>query len=299
MIMHLKKNGLAYLSLMLAQFTVGVNIVGSKYLLPVMPESMILFFRFAFATSLLLVLYFISKKKNRSFVKEIQCLTSTDWKYLIAQALCAGILFNLLLLWGLQYTDAYIAGIITSALPAIITIFSAIFLHERLKVFNGLCVIFAVLGLVLINFSDFHFDNRKELLGAFIVFLALIPEATYYLLVKKHVVRMPLLLISAVINFINVPILYCILVFGGHHVWSFSSLQWSILVAVALSSGIFYVLWNWGAQVVRGITSALFTAFMPIATLLIAAIFLGESISFLQFFGMILVLISIVLNACA
>ena len=48
---------------------------------------------------------------------------------------------------------------------------------------------------------------------------------------------------------------------------------------------------------VSGSTAGLLTATMPIGTLLIAWIFLGETISRLQMIGMLLVIASIILNA--
>lgn len=289
----------AYFMLAVAQFMVGINIVGSKYLLPTTPESMILFFRFFVATIVLIFLHVTTNHKRESLAVLFKSLTRQDILFLLAQSLCAGVLFNLLLLWGLQYTDANVAGIITSALPAMITLFSAFFLRERLKVFNALCVVFAVLGLVLLNMADFHVGGRCELIGAFIILMALIPEAAYYILVKIHVVRLPLFFVSALINAINIPVLLLILAITGPHDWHLSLFNWFILFLVALSSAIFYVLWNRAVQVIRDATSGLFTAFMPISTLVIASIFLGESINLLQITGMVLVLISIILNTLA
>ena len=70
-----------------------------------------------------------------------------------------------------------------------------------------------------------------------------------------------------------------------------------ILFAIGLASALFYVFWYLGCQHISGAAAGLFTAVMPVATLLIAWLFLGETILIVQMLGILLVLISIVLNA--
>lgn len=71
----------------------------------------------------------------------------------------------------------------------------------------------------------------------------------------------------------------------------------SLLFITGISSGLFYVFWFWGCKQVKGSVAGLFTAFMPVTTLLVAWFALGESITVLQTLGMILVMASVVFNA--
>jgi len=115
--------------LLLAQLMVGVCIVASKSLLKSTPAITILTIRFSIGFLFLLFIHFLSSKDK---LAPLRSLSRVDWTFIVAQALCAGAFFNILVLFGLKYTTAGVVGIITSALPAIVVIFSIIFLKERL-----------------------------------------------------------------------------------------------------------------------------------------------------------------------
>jgi len=70
-----------------------------------------------------------------------------------------------------------------------------------------------------------------------------------------------------------------------------------MMLAVGMASALFYVFWFYGCQHVKGSIAGLFTAFMPIATLCIAWLLLGEAITAVQALGMLMVIMSILFNA--
>lgn len=130
------------LFLVLAQIMVGVNIVFSKYVLSSLPVLFILALRFTLATVTLLPLHWLTPARKISIDIYFSQLKRRDWIFVIAQGLSAGIFFNFLMLWGLDYTDANIAGIITSALPAIIAVMSWLVLGEKISGKKMICVFF-------------------------------------------------------------------------------------------------------------------------------------------------------------
>ena len=122
-----------FLALILSQIMVAVNIVGSKHLLTHISSLFILCARFIIASLFLLLIYLALHRKSRYKTKaSLKDLNAKTWFIIIAQALCAGVFFNFLFLTGLHYTDANVAGIITSVLPAIIALLSVIFLREHM-----------------------------------------------------------------------------------------------------------------------------------------------------------------------
>ncbi len=70
-----------------------------------------------------------------------------------------------------------------------------------------------------------------------------------------------------------------------------------ILIVIGLNSGLFYVFWSQGSQKVDGIMASLSTAAMPVATVILAWIILGERLTAMEFAGMSLVIFSIALYA--
>lgn len=285
---------MGYLLLLLAQCMVGVCIVCSKALLTNLSPISILTIRFIIAGALLIFLHTLFSKEKFAILKTVR---RTDWIFIFLQALCAGALFNILLLWGLQHTSASAAGIVTSALPALVAIFSILFLKERMTFFTALCVVFAVLGLFMINISSVHSHEKHSISGDMLILLALIPEAAYYILAKLHQNKLPVFLISALMNIINIPIflLWAGLYFEQISIPNTLS-QYLLLLAVGTGSALFYVFWFLGCKNIQGTKAGLTTAFMPIATLVIAYLFLNEKITLLQLLGMVLVIISIAFN---
>lgn len=287
-----------YLALFVAQFTVGINIVGSKYLITQFAELQLLFLRFAIAALLLLLLYPFRPPQLRKNKFRLRDLNKRDWGFMVGQALCAGLFFNLLMLAGLHYTSASVAGIITSALPAIIVLMSIIFLRERLTIFTGLCVGLSIAGLLIINLHNLASADFSVIRGDLLILLSLIPEGAYYLLVKMHTTRLPIMFSAAIMNLINLPfillMLLCLHQIGPLH-WSVMNIL--VLIAVGASAALFFVFWSLGSQGVSGAMSGLFTATMPLSTLLIAWIFLGEIIGWLKAIGMLVVILAIVANA--
>lgn len=290
-------NGLVFL--VLAQIMVGMNIVVSKLLLPYFPVLVLLEIRFLLATLVLLPLHWVSPVVRKKSLKSyLSALTKRDWYYITAQALAAGFLFNIFMLTGLNYTDANVSGIITSALPALIAVMSWFILREKISSQKVLCVFFATVGLLIIAYDKLHEINASHsFFGDCIVLLALFPEASYYVLCKLYKNQLPVFLASTVLNGINALILLPVLFFISWDPVHISALHWVIISVIGISTGLFYVFWFIGSQKVDGIMASLSTGIMPIATAVFAWIILGEKLTGFELVGMSLVLLSIVVYA--
>ena len=285
--------------LILAQTMVGVNIVTSKLLLSSIPVLILLEIRFLSATLVLLPLHWVNAASRKNSLKSLFSeLTHRDWLFIFAQALSAGVLFNALMLTGLNYTDANVAGIITSALPALIAIMSWFILHEKISVQKAFCIVFATIGLVIIACGKLNGINTfHSFFGDSIVLLALLPEASYYVLCKVYPNRLPLFLTSALLNGINAFLLLPTLFLVSWEPANINMMTWFTLLIIGLSSGFFYVFLFIGAKHVDSIMASLSTAIMPIATVILAWFILGEELTSLELMGMGLVLFSIFLYA--
>lgn len=292
--------GVYYICLIMAQLMVGLSIVVSKQLILSIPVAIILALRFTAAT----VLLFVTQGVKVALVGRNQArdsFASITWRQkaiIAAQGLCAGGLFNLFLLLGLNYTTASIAGIITSVLPAIIVILSVLFLRERLSFLTILCVIFSVCGLLIINLQNFHGGSNSTLLGELLVFIALLPEATYYVLTKRYPSNLPIFFLSALMNLVNLPFMWAVLLYQYPRFFPYLTMHdLALIVLLGLTTALFYVFWYIGSKRVSGTSAGLFTAIMPIGTLLIAWAFLGETLTLIQGLGMILIVTAIITNA--
>lgn len=287
------------LSLIVAQMVTGVNITGSKFLVSHLSIIALLEIRFIVGSLVLLAcMPFI--KKNNNAQSTISSLNKKDWLILIVQALCAGMFFNLLMLSGIQFTSASMAGLITSTLPAMIIILSFIIFRQRITRFKALCILFATIGLIAINGSSLssHDFSALSIIGDMIIFLAMIPEALYYVISKFKNTQLPAVKSAFLMNLINAIAMIPLLFFANwHELLGLSFNAYFVLLLVSVASALFYLFWFMGCDQVSASTAGLVTAAMPISTLAFSFIFLGEHITLVQGVGTLLILLSIVFGA--
>jgi drug/metabolite transporter (DMT)-like permease len=284
--------------LICAQLMIAINIVFAKLLLASVPLVFLLTMRFVLATCMLLPLHWLTNIGKTSTTQHLRSLNQRDWLFVFLQALCGGALFNLFMFLGLRYTEANLAGIIASALPSIIAIMAWLLLGVKISKKKVLCIASASVGLVVIGYGKVSgVGMMHSFLGDFLVLAALFPEALYYILCKFHPNKLPVFLISAVINALNGLIMLIALYFMPFHPGNISVLNWIILVVSALSSGLFYTFFFMGNQRVDTIVASLTTTAMPIATSLFAWLILNEDLNWTEAAGMGLVMLSIVFYA--
>ncbi len=287
------------LFLFLSQAMVAVNIVYSKLILVSLPMISLLTLRFGIATIVLLPLHWITQDKSIPLKAHFAKLGKKDWVFIFANALTAGVLFNLFMMLGLCYTDANIAGIIASALPAIIAALSLVFLGESLTKKKSLCIGLATIGLVVIALGKLKgVSVNHSIIGDLIVLIALIPEASYYVMAKLYQPKLPVFILSSLINGIAFVFFALAMYFSDTPSLTAISLShWFILFVLGLSAGLFYVFWIHGSKQVDGLIASLATAIMPVIAAILAWIVLREALSASEFLGMVLVLLSIVVSA--
>ncbi len=282
--------------LILAQSLIGLNIVLTKQLVMNVPFFTLLTIRFALASFILLPLHWMTPARKTNLKQHFLNITRKDWLFIVAQALSAGCFFNCFMLLGLHYTDANIAGIITSSLPAIIAVMAWLFLRVKITNKQLFCIVFATLGLVMIALTKDQKIVSHSFFGDLMVLLSLIPEASYYIFCKMHQARLPVFLFCSLMNAINALVLIPALFFQDTSL-NLNEHQWHLLILLGFNTGMFYVLWYYSAQWVDSVMTSLTTAVMPIVTVLFAWALLGEHLNLGECLGMSLVLFSIVLYA--
>lgn len=286
--------------LTIAQLIIGFNFVVVKSLLPYLSIIVLLFLRFAIATLLILALNY---RHNHQLLhaRNGNRLTTTDHMYLFAQAISAGFLFNLFIMIGMQYTTAATAGLITSIIPAAIAGLSVIFLKEKMNISRALSIFLAVIGLIILNLhgASFNVNDAQNLFGQFIILLSVIPEALFTILAKLH--RTDLSILNKVL-YMN---LYNLILFVPLFLWSILShgfpnlntFDWFKIVVYSLSTVLFFLFWYKGLEKTSAMISGIYTALAPCSTIILAYLFLGESIHLSYVITFIIICFSIVIGS--
>lgn len=289
-----------YITLMMAQVAFAGNLIINKYLLTSLDMFVFLEWRFIFATVGFGLMFWLSGSRFSEPNHPQGRFMPTDWISCILQGFFAGLLFNYLFSCGLQKTTATAAGIICSTLPAIIAFFAVFLLNERLGRSKITAIVLAMLGIIIIN-AD-HLDgsllsSEHSILGDALVFLAIIPEALYCILSRKLGGRVTPMGSALLTNlFATLMLLPFAFTQGAFDIQQFPSMPFSLIFLAGFCSIGFYWGCAWGLSFISASTAGLFAGVLPIATTVIAILFLGESLRWLDIAGMGLVLLSIVIG---
>ena len=171
---------LAYLQLAAAMALVGANIPVAKAAIPFIPVFIFSLIRYGVSVAVLAP--FIPHESGGRFSD----LSRSDWGYITLQALCGGLLYMVFMLYGLQYTSAMTAGIITSTVPLCVALLALILLGERLGLLTGAALILAMLGILVVNTASPSLDVAPwPLLGNALVGTAVIAESLFVILARK------------------------------------------------------------------------------------------------------------------
>ena len=294
--MRTSKHG--YVDLFIAQLALAVSTVAGKYLLAYMPVYFFLGIRFLMTAALLGPVMWVMKGAFVDIDHPEGRITHRDWALLAAASLCAGPLFNVLMMLGMKYTTATSAGIVMSTLPAMLALLSFWLLGEKLSSRKMFAIALAVFGVAILSLDSSKGSSdlaTGSLLGDGLVFLAVIPEAMYSVFLKLLNRRVSAVGAAIIVNLMSTAFILPLTIYAAFQMdfsaipaqaWWIFALNWAVAAC-------FYFLWARGLQVVPTSTAGLFGGVFPVATSIIAILFLAEIFTRFDGAGMLFILLSI------
>jgi drug/metabolite transporter (DMT)-like permease len=273
----------AYIQLALSMCLVGINIAVGKIIISSVPIFLFSDIRFIIASLVLVPL--LVKQGEIKFE-----LNRKEWLILFLQAFFGVFLFSIFMLYGVRYTSAISAGIITSTTPACIAFIALVFLGEKLNLNNTLSICFAVLGISLISFPGLghSLKNTGIGFGSILIIAAVISEALFTIFAKRLSTRLKPLQMAAMVNLFGFLLF---IPFSVQQVMSINikitSLVWLLIFYYSLTASVVsFVLWYRGVAKVPANIAGLFTVFMPVSSALIGVVFLHECFTMKHLMGM-------------
>jgi drug/metabolite transporter (DMT)-like permease len=224
----------------------------------------------------------------------IKKITVTEFTYLLFQAVTGIVLTRFFTLKGLTLTTSVNAGMITSFTPALMALASFWVFKEKISKRKILALFFSVLGVVIINYGDFHFVGKDSLLGSFLILLSILSEVSMSVIKKHRGYTIPPLTNTVLLYLIS---LTCFLPF---FILNRGALTLAMLDPVYISTllfyGIFgsalaYIFWSSGVVKVSGFVVSQAFTMIPLTAVVLAPIILKEPFSKFHFAGIVLVLI--------
>ena len=203
---------------------------------------------------------------------------------------------HLLILYGLHYVDAGAAGVIIGASPAITAFLSSLILKDVpfSRVWVGCAVSFVGVAFVSgVNASNTSGEN--PILGGILVVLALVSWALYTIGSRRVMEYMSPLTVNWTTLLISI-LIQIPLLWTDHKVLESGILSIPVSGWVALAYVIVFATalgqqaWLYGVSGIGPSRAAVFTNLIPVSSLILSLVILGEALDFVRVIGVVLVL---------
>ncbi len=286
---HVTLLGLTFAILAAVGFSAKAIFVKLAYVYPVDAVTL-LALRMAFSAPVFLTLslwFGLNKTSSR--------LTRNDWFSVFGLGLLGYYLSSLLDFLGLQYISAGLERLILFLYPTIVVILSALYFSHRIDKKTIFAILLSYAGIALVFLQNITLTQKGIVLGSLLVFASTISYAVYLIGAGQSIARIGGMRFMAYA--MSVASIATLIQFAAIH--PLSKLQLPLQVyelgmAMAIFSTILPAFFLAASirKMGAGLTS-LIGSIGPLATIFMAHLFLGESISILQIAGSGLVLIGV------
>ena len=287
--MHSKIPLTAFLSLILAMLIWGSSFVALKAALNDTQPYTIMFLRM-FIASLCFILFI------KSFLK--YKFTRKDIKLILLLSLFEPALYFIFEVNALRFTSASQAGVITSTMPIITAIFAGILLKELITKKLILGSLLSMIGVIILSTNANTTSHATNpLLGNMLELGAMVCAAGYTIVSKHLSSKFSALFITASQSFLGalffLPFfLYEYSQYGFHT--SYSSILWILYLGVIVTLG-GYGLYNFSLTKIDASRAAVFINLIPIFSVILAYLLLGELLNTIQIFASIIILTGVII----
>ncbi|MBN1217602.1 MAG: EamA family transporter [Anaerolineae bacterium] len=281
--------------LLLTVFFWGVNFSVVKVALLEIPPLLFNGLRFAFTSALMLVLTLATGHRLKFQRRHLP--------YLIGLGLLGNTAYQLFFILGIAQTTADNSALILATVPAWVALFGTLAGVEQVRRQGWLGVILSLGGIALIILGSNHQVDLQfggaTLRGDVLILLGTLCWSTYTLAIRpvlRHYPSAVLTSFSTLMGTIPLILLATPSMLAFH--WrSVSGLAWSALII----SGTFgitlaYFFWNYGVSRLGSARTSFYSNLSPPISLLVAWLWLGETLTPLQWGGALLALAGVVLS---
>lgn len=289
----MNSNFIPYTKLIIAMFIVGSSVVAGKAIVATLPVMLASCLRFAIASPVLVFLLYCQEGTVK-----LPC--RSHFFPLFLQSLTGVFLFSICLLYGLKHSSAIEAGLITGTLPAVTALLAMILLKDTLNRWQILGIIFTIVGISMINMVGKAIPSftSSSLLGASLVFAAVVCEALFVVIGKYSTGKLSALMIATVVSIFGFILFLPFAIWDSYH-FDFSQTTlldwlWVLYFALAVTAMAFWLFYS-GLRSVSASVVGGFMAFIPISAMLLSFLFLGEPISAWHLIAGLCVIVGIIL----
>lgn len=277
-------SSIAMMGLILAMFIWGSSFIAFKIVLEVYPPMFVVAARMGIASVIFILIWRLWYGKWN--------YRAGDWKIFLVMAACEPCLYFLFEAWALKFTTASEAGVMTSMLPLLVAVMAGLMLAEAIGRFYWIGLAISMPGVIWLSVSGEPSEQAPNpMLGNFLELCAMLTASIYTVALRFLSSRYSTWLLTSTQAFAGfVFFLPLFLIF------EFQSLIWHsdalllILYLGSIVTLVAYGLYNYGIKVLSASQATIFTNLIPVFTLILAFLVLGERIVFEQYMAVAVIM---------
>jgi drug/metabolite transporter (DMT)-like permease len=234
--------------------------------------------------------------------RELRLLDRRQLGFMFLQALFGIVLFRVCTLSGLRLTSAVSAGLITSAAPAVTALFSAALLRERIGVKGVAGIALAVGGLCIVNVHGISAAGSLSWAGNLLVGAAVCCEALLTIFRKRSGGSVGSVTNTTVLVAMSALMLLPFAIGEARRggLQRIEAVGWAAIVYYgAVATVAAYILWGDGALRIPAHRVGVAMAAMPVSSLALSWLLLGEPVGARHLLGCAVVVAGIVVATLA
>jgi drug/metabolite transporter (DMT)-like permease len=279
-----------YICLVLAMVLWASTFVALKLAFRVYDPMVVIFGRMLVASLCALCFPFVFK--NITF-------RSKDLKYLVIMVICEPCLYFVFEAKALVHTSASQAGMIATMMPLLVAIAAWGILKERLTVKTLVGFLIAVTGALWLSVSSESSEHAPNpVWGNFLEFVAMVCASGYAICLKKLTDHYSALFLTFLQAFAGAVFFFPILFFPGTQLPT-EIVPLPFLSILYLGAGVTlgaYGCYNFGVSQIPASQATAFINLIPVFTLIMSALILGEQFTGVQYLASALVFVGVILT---
>ncbi len=278
-------------SILTAMLLWSSTLVALKFVL-LSYNPMLVVFGCTATSSLCFLVFFSSKFKSITY-------KAGDWKWLLLMAFFEPCLYNIFETWSLTNTTASQGGMFEAMQPLMVAVAGMLMLKEKVTAQNLLGLAVAISGAVWLSLAGEASEYApRPVFGNFLYFLAMVCSAGYTIILKKLSSRYPAVFLTALQSFAG-AIFFFPAIFV--HPAGLPEKLTLVPVLVILYIGVIshfgaYSLYNFGVSRIPASRAAAFINLIPIFTIALGWLCLGETFTPFQYLASGLVFLGVYLS---
>jgi len=219
-----------------------------------------------------------------------------EWRFLL-MALFANTLYCWAENTALTLTQASNVSILVTTSPLVTALVLAVFCREKLSTRQTLSFGIAFVGVVLVVFNG-AFALHLNPLGDLLALIAAVSWSAYSMLLRRWSGTYPSVLITRKLMFYGILTVLPMVLASGETI-DFTSLFTAVNLAKLcylglLGSATCYMLWSSAVSKIGVLGANMYVNMVPLVTLVVSALVLGEKITLVGFAGIVLIIFGMI-----